>query len=278
MRMSRMMVEALVKRLMVFSVITLFMSAPSWATHDSRAFGSFDAQQSRDIEEIIHNYILSHPEVIAEAINKLDEQQRKAEEQKRQDAAKAVKPVATADHIRGNPAARVKVIEFSDFECPFCKRFHPTMKQLIDEYGRAGEVAIIYRHFPLDELHSKARKEAQAAECANELAGNDAFWAYADKIFEVTPSNDRLDLAMLPKIAVQLGLNGGKFEACLEGDMRGGKYASHIEANYQDALASGGTGTPYTLVVSGSGKIYPISGAMPYAAVKSIVDAALKEK
>jgi len=252
--------------------------SPVQAAHQPQATGSFDAQQSGDIEEIVRNFILAHPEVIAEAINKLNEQQQQAEELANQAAAKAVKPVTVDDHTLGNPSAPVKLIEFSDFECPFCKRFHPTVEQVIDEYGKSGKVLVIYRHFPLDELHSKARKEAQAAECANEIGGNDAFWAYANKIFEITPSNDRLDLAHLPQIAKEIGLDRSKFEACLAGDMRGGKYADHIEANYQDAIASGGKGTPYSLVISAKGQIFPINGAQPYEAVKAIIDVALKDQ
>ena len=94
-----------------------------------------------------------------------------------------VKPVTSADHILGNPQAPVKVIEFSDLECPFCKRFHPTMKQIIEEYGKDSRVAWVYRHFPLDSLHSRARKEAEASECAAELGGNEKFWAYIDPLF-----------------------------------------------------------------------------------------------
>ena len=105
-----------------------------------------------------------------------------------------VKAVSSADHIRGNPNAKVKVIEFSDPECPFCKRFHDTMNQIIDEYGKSGQVAWVYRHFPLDAIHSKARKESEALECANEQGGGANFWAYLDRLFEVTPSNDGLDL------------------------------------------------------------------------------------
>src|SRR3546814_2015985 len=89
----------------------------------------------------------------------------------------------------------------------------------------------------------------EASECAAELGGNDAFWAYAEKLFEITPSNDRLDLALLPRIAEDIGLDRSRFEVCLEGDARGGKYDAHIEADFQDASASGGAGTPSTLVI-----------------------------
>ncbi len=85
-------------------------------------------------------------------------------------------PITSKDHIRGNPDAPVKIVEYSDTECPFCKRFHTTMKEVMDEYGKDGKVAWVYRHFPLDQLHSKARKEAVALECANEQGGNDKFW------------------------------------------------------------------------------------------------------
>lgn len=248
------------------------------ANHQSRPVGRFDAEASRDIEEIVHDYILNHPEVILEAVQRLQIQQQQAEEQKRLEAAGAVKPVDGNDHILGNLDAPVKVIEFSDFECPFCKNFHLTMKQLMGEYGTDGRVAWVYRHFPLDSLHSKARKEAQAAECANELGGGEAFWAYADLLFEVTPSNNQMDLAQLPRIAQEIGLDRAKFEVCLEGDERGGKYAAHIEEDVQDAIASGGNGTPYSVVISPNGQIFSINGAQPYRAVKSIIDLALKQE
>lgn len=251
--------------------------APAWADHRSQTVNSFDAEQSRDIEEIVREYLLNHPEVILESMQRLRAQQQQAEEQRRREAASAVTPVDQEDHIFGDSSAPVKLIEFSDFECPFCKRFHKTMKRLMDEYGDDGRVAWVYRHFPLDSIHSKARKEAQAAECANELGGNEAFWAYADRIFEVTPSNNGLDLQKLPQLAEQIGLDRRKFEACLEGDARGGKYAGHIEADLQDATTSGGTGTPFVLVVARNGKTYPINGAQPYEVVKSIIELALKE-
>lgn len=262
----------------VAMTVGLTVAAPVWATDEGKPIGSFDAKQTQEIKEIVREYILSHPEVIFDSVQKLQAQRQQAEEQKRREAAGGVKPVENQDHIRGNPSAPVKVIDFSDFECPFCKSFHPTMKKLMNEYGKDGKIAWIYRHFPLDELHSKARKEAQASECANELGGNNAFWAYADRLFEVAPSNDRLDLRQLPRIAEEIGLDRTKFEACLQGDMRGGKYATHIQENYQDAIASGGTGTPYIVVIGPKGQTLPIEGAQPYAAVKSIIDAMLKQQ
>ena len=259
-------------------VLGLSVAAPASASHQSRAVGSIGAEESRYIEEIVREYILNHPEVLTEAVQMLRARRQRADEQRRREAAGSVKPVNGEDHILGSLDAPVKLIEFSDFECPFCKRFHRVMKRLMDEYVKTGKVAWVYRHFPLDSLHRKARKEAQAAECANELGGNQAFWTFTDTLFEVTPSNNRLDLAVLPRIAQDIGLDRAKFEACLAGDARGGKYAAHIEADVQDAVASGGTGTPFSLVIAPNGKIFPINGAQPFAALKSIIDLALKEE
>ncbi|OGZ43086.1 MAG: hypothetical protein A2719_01860 [Candidatus Ryanbacteria bacterium RIFCSPHIGHO2_01_FULL_45_22] len=182
--------------------------------------------------------------------------------------------ISARDHIRGNPDAPVKIVEYSDTECPFCKRFHDTMKQVMDEYGKSGEVAWVYRQFPLSQLHSKASKEAEATECANELGGSDKFWSYIDRLFEVTPSNDGLDPAELPKIAEYVGLDVTKFNTCLTS----AKYAQHIEEDSQNAIATGGNGTPWSIVVAKNGKKYPLSGAQPYVAVKQLIELALREK
>lgn len=180
--------------------------------------------------------------------------------------------ITSSDHIRGNPNAPVIIVEYSDFECPFCKRFHETMKRVSDEYG--GDVAWVYRQFPLDQLHTKARKEAVASECAAELGGNDAFWKFADRFFELTPSNDQTDIAtVLPQIAKDIGLNGAKFAACLES----AKYDAHVQEDVQNAIATGGNGTPWSIVVSKNGKKYPLSGAQPYEAIKQLIDLALKD-
>lgn len=193
-------------------------------------------------------------------------------------SADNIKPITDKDHMLGNPEAPVKVVEFADTECPFCKSFHPTMQKLIQEYGRSGQVAWVYRHFPLDQIHSKARKEAQALECANELGGNAKFWAYTDRLYEIAPSNNNLDLLLLPQIATEVGLDRTRFESCIAGDTRGGKYAQHIEEDYQDAVASGGNGTPYSVVIAPNGQKFPISGAQPYSAVKQVVETALNLK
>lgn len=184
----------------------------------------------------------------------------------------SIKPVSSSDHIRGNENAPVKIVEFSDLECPFCKMFQETMLRVMDEYGKDGRVAWIYRHFPIDSLHPKARKEAEASECANELGGNDKFWAYVDMVFKITPSNNGLDSALLPKMAADIGLDRAKFESCLNS----GKYAGFISGSIREAEAAGAQGTPYSIVISQSGNKYPINGAQPYDQVKLVIDEALR--
>ncbi len=182
---------------------------------------------------------------------------------------KKVDKVSDKDYIRGDRNAKILIIEYSDTECPYCKQFHLSMKQIFDEYGPSGKVAWIYRHFPLDQIHSKARAEATALECAGELGGNDKFWQYTDRIYEITPSNDGLDLAELPKIAEYVGLDVVKFKECLSSD----KYREKIESQFQNAVATGGRGTPWSVVVYDKGKKQEaIPGAYPYEALKQMIE------
>lgn len=169
------------------------------------------------------------------------------------------------DWVKGNPDAPITVVEFSDLECPFCKRFHPTVEQLLAEYP--NEVNWVYRHFPLDSLHRKARPEAVATECAGELGGNDGFWAMTDRIFAETPSNDGLDLSLLPQFAEDIGLDRGAFEAC----QSSGRHDQRIQQQYDQAIAAGGRGTPFSVIVAGDQNV-PVSGAVPYQQLKSVID------
>ncbi len=165
------------------------------------------------------------------------------------------------DHIRGNKNADVTIVEYSDFECPFCKNFHNTMNQIIKAYG--DDVRWVYRHLPLDSLHSQARKEALASECAAEQG---KFWEFADIIFTQTTSNDGLDLSKLPDYAKQAGVaNVTKFNDCLNTS----KYAGAIQEDEQDAQAAGAQGTPYSVIVGPDGETVVVSGAQPYAAVEA---------
>lgn len=156
----------------------------------------------------------------------------------------SLRAVNDTDHILGNPNAPIVMVEYSDLECPFCKSFHKTMRTILDQYGKTGSVAWVYRHFPL-EIHPKSPKESEATECAFEQGGNDKFWTYTDKMFEITPANNQFDLTQLPVVAGQLGLDVSKFKTCLDS----GKYASKVQADYDDGIKAGVNGTPNTILI-----------------------------
>lgn len=191
-----------------------------------------------------------------------------------------IAPVTSKDHILGNPQARILFIEYSDLECPFCKQFQGTLQQMMTDFGASGQVAWVYRQFPLyrgtptqPALHPKAGKEAEASECAAELGGNDAFWAYINKIYDITPSNNGLDPSELYTVAADIGLNANAFQTCLDS----GKYAQTISDDYDAAVAAGGQGTPYSVILdTKTGETTPITqGAIPYAQLKPILEAIL---
>jgi protein-disulfide isomerase len=177
--------------------------------------------------------------------------------------------VKADEHILGaGPANKIFIVEFSDLECPFCKLFHKTMHQVVSDYG--GKVAWVYRYFPLS-FHTKSPKEAEAAECAAQLGGNDGFWKYVDRVFEVSPTNNGLDPAELYTIASYAGLDSGAFRTCLDS----GRNKSIVDADIKQGTDIGIQGTPTSFIVSGK-TIVPIEGAAPYEEVKAQIDKLLK--
>ncbi len=184
-----------------------------------------------------------------------------------------IRPVDINDHIRGNKDAKVKIIEYSDFECPFCKKVHPTMKKIIEEYGPSGKAAWIYRHFPIDR-HKNARQEARASECAAEIGGHEAFWKYADRLFELTKSSDGLDLSLLAVIAEETGLFVPAFQECLDSD----RYNRRISQDYVDGMLAGAKGTPHFVFLTEGQEPYSLSGAQPYEVFRDLIELSLQKE
>jgi protein-disulfide isomerase len=186
----------------------------------------------------------------------------------------AVTPVTEDDHILGNPNAELIVVEYSDYECPFCARFHPTMDQIISEYGSEGKVAWVYRHFPL-QIHPDARPAAEASECVAELGGNTAFWDYSRVLFENAPTS--LSTENLQSNAVALGIDEEAYTSCVAD----GRYADKVQQMYDDGLkiaqADPQFGTPYSIILKKDGTQAVIPGAQPYNVVKQVIDAMLAE-
>ncbi len=168
-----------------------------------------------------------------------------------------IKAVSNQDHILGNKNAKIVIVEYSDMECPYCQVFHNTMHEIIKE---KTNIAWVYRHYPIAGLHSKAIREAEATECAFEQGGNTAFWKYVDRIFEITPSNNRLEEKELTNTAQYIGLNTSSFYTCLESR----KYQGKIEDDINNARKDGIKSTPHSFILVNGKVVDVIRGAKPY--------------
>jgi protein-disulfide isomerase len=191
-----------------------------------------------------------------------------------------IKQVSPDEHILGNPNAKVMIVEYADTECPWCKVFHATMHQVVE---KNPNIAWVYRHYPIPQLHPKAKHEAIAAECAYEQGGNNTFWKYVDEIFNRTPSNNKLDILELSKIATDLGLDLVSFNTCLDSE----KYKTKVEDNMKEAdslqtqLLAGkfiqnGLGTPASFIIKKGKVVDIIHGAEPLETVMQKIDKVLK--
>lgn len=181
-----------------------------------------------------------------------------------------VKPVSDSDHIEGNVNAPVTIVEYSDFECPYCKTFHTTLQEVLAKYP--DDVRLVYRHFPLS-FHANAQKEAEASECVAELGGNEAFWNFTNAIYERTTSNGTgFALDKLGPLAKEFGVDQTAFQSCLDSD----KYADKIETDMSEGSAAGVSGTPTSFVLDSNGDVVDtIPGALTATQVESIIDSAL---
>lgn len=150
------------------------------------------------------------------------------------------------------------IVEFSDFQCPYCKRFRDqTFDALIEQYG--DQIRIVYRDFPLDSIHPEARKAAEAAECADDQG---KFWEYHDLVY-ANQQVTGLGLEALGGFAEELELDMDEFNECLES----GKYADEVSADLADGTRYSVTGTP-TFFING----VRLVGAQPLAAFTAIID------
>jgi len=180
-----------------------------------------------------------------------------------------VRPVGASDHILGNPSAKVAIIEYSDFQCTYCKGFHETLSQLVANEGSGGDVAWVFREFPLAEIHPNALAYAEAAECVAKVSGNDAFWKFADELF----ANQPVDPNDFGSLALSAGAQGDSFASCYTD--ASSTVAARIQADRQNALAVGAKGTPYSLLVVAGKAPVVLEGAYSYDALKRLVDQAL---
>jgi protein-disulfide isomerase len=163
-------------------------------------------------------------------------------------------PVAGAP-VRGAAEAHVAIVEFSDFQCPFCKQAHLTLSKLLERYS--GKVKLVFRDFPLVAIHPQARRAAQAARCANDQG---KFWEYYDVLFDQSP---RLNLADLKRYARQVGLDAAKFETCLSSET----HKAAVQKDLDEGKKLGVTSTPAFFI---NGR--PLSGAQSLEAFSRVID------
>lgn len=182
-----------------------------------------------------------------------------------------VRPVSAADHIFGNPAARVVIVEYTDFDCEYCRTFHDTLHQIIANEGAKGEVAWVLRHFPLAEIHPNALALARAAECAATIAGNDGFWRFSDALYASQP----VAPIGLGAIAAAARIPGDAFASCYS--TAPSALDGRILADRENALAMGAEGTPFSIILADGKSPVVMIAAYSYDAVRELVNQALGE-
>jgi len=177
------------------------------------------------------------------------------------------------DPFKGNANAPVTVVEFSDFQCPFCSRFYTqTLPALQENYIDTGKIKLVYKDLPLDNLHPNARPVHIAAECADEQG---MFWEYHDVLFEKQSEWQRLSSSDLQTTLIQyaddFGLQTASFEACLSSP----EMADEVNADFLQAASYGATGTPTFFIGNEKDGYIKLVGAQPYAAFQAAIDAKL---
>lgn len=182
-------------------------------------------------------------------------------------AVEDIRPVSEDDHVFGNPDAPVTIIEYSDFECPFCERFHPTVQRIVEDFD--GEVNWVYRHFPLSSIHPQAGPAALASECVANIAGNDAFWEFGDALFK---NQAVLGMNLYTSLASEYGVSEEELTICMQSD----EVNQAVTDDFNEVVAAGGRGTPYSVIISRNGELFPFSGALPYEQVKPLIEKALQ--
>ena len=190
---------------------------------------------------------------------------------------KNIPSITAEDHIKGDINAPIKIVEYSDMECPYCIRLHTTLNQLLEENN---DVAWVYRHVP---LHRKSSTEATATECVAQLGGNEMFWKYIDRIYSTSSGNDSFDLTQLPVVAKEFGLDTEAFNKCLNESGNTDEFKNSTQDAYAAMRYFGRTdpktwGTPFSVIITPKGEYYPVFGAQPIEFWRAVIAEIKKQK
>lgn len=173
-------------------------------------------------------------------------------------------PVPTVnDHIIGSPSAPIVLIEYSDFQCPYCSVVYPTIKKIVEESD--GQIAWVMRNLPLDSIHPEARPSGLAAECIAEQKGNEGWWQFADALFA---DQENLGTARYLAEAQKIGVDMQQYLSCVSSK----KYDQKLSDQSAEGQLAGAQGTPYTVVYSKNAQV-PLSGALPDAQFRAVIKA-----
>jgi len=177
-----------------------------------------------------------------------------------------IPPLTKNDHIKGSLEAKVLLLVYTDFECPFCAQYHSTLSAILNDYP--DDLSLVYRHYPIEDIHPNSRFLAEASECANELGGSKAFFIFVDKVFE-----EKEKLSDLNYAANSLNVNGSDLEKCLKSR----RYKEKVEESYQEGLKAGIRVTPSTFIIKKDKEVWFIPGAYSYEDLKVLIEGILEE-
>jgi protein-disulfide isomerase len=185
----------------------------------------------------------------------------------------AIRPVTPNDHLVGNPDAPVVVVTYTNTDCVYCKQFQRTMAQVMTDYGTKGDVAWVYRHFPLVTMFPNSGTHAEASECAAAIGGADSFWQFIDALQTAAPASLEFDPANYGNLLFGLGIDRTEFEKCLSE----GRYVKRVESDLVNGLDMGITETPYSVILIEGAEPITVSGALSYLEMGQVLDAAIKD-
>lgn len=175
--------------------------------------------------------------------------------------------VSENDHVLGNPNAKVVLVEYADFNCHFCGEMHKTLEKVIKEKGQSGEIAWVYRHFPI--ISPDSPSLAVSSECVAKTGNNDAFWKFANKLF-----HDREDASTKKVLTfvAEVGVDVNAYSECI----KSGEMVAKVQEQATSIMDKNIQGTPHIFVLV-NGKMGQIGGAYPYEKVMSEIDRITKE-
>lgn len=173
-------------------------------------------------------------------------------------------PIDANDYTRGPANARIKIVTFTDFDCPFCKKFHETLNAILVKYS---DVSVTYRHFPLEQLHPNTKNLSIAAECVGTIGGDVAFWKFIDLAFNSRAVNDTTNMLKLNTFASVALIPTPAFETC-----RKSKSAeASVVADMKDGTNAGVMGTPQSFIFLDGVKVGTLNGSQPLIVVEEII-------